>query len=155
MTRKVYAPDTIDTFTRLTIYIIDNLLIKVRLCRKGLKMKSVQINLMLVISLTVSIVCFFLMDLFVEEHDETEPSAGCSIVSKKKIWSDLIISVLVLPKYAWSSSINFIFHKAFTVKLQQNHIHKWRLQKYIRIRHLTLFLWSCGLCRPIGFFWQK
>ena len=83
MTRKVYAPDTIDTFTRLTIYIIDNLLIKVRLCRKGLKMKSVQINLMLVISLTVSIVCFFLMDLFVEEHDETEPSAGCSIVSKK------------------------------------------------------------------------
>ena len=68
-----------------SLYIIDNLLIKVRLCRKGLKMKSVQINLMLVISLTVSIVCFFLMDLFVEEHDETEPSAGCSIVSKKKI----------------------------------------------------------------------
>ena len=67
-----------------SLYIIDNLLIKVRLCRKGLKMKSVQINLMLVIALTVSIVCFFLMDLFVEEHDETEPSAGCSIVSKKK-----------------------------------------------------------------------
>ncbi|KAL5266462.1 hypothetical protein ACHWQZ_G003752 [Mnemiopsis leidyi] len=45
-----------------------------------LKMKSVRINLMLVLANIVSIVCFFLMDLFVVET-ETQANIGCAIIA--------------------------------------------------------------------------
>ena len=42
-------------------------------------MKSTQVNLMLVVALILSIICFFLMDLFVAEADR-EPSTPCLAV---------------------------------------------------------------------------
>ena len=49
--------------------------------RKSLKMKSTQVNLMLVLSLIISIVCFYLMDLFVAAEENAKPSIPCSVVS--------------------------------------------------------------------------
>ena len=46
-----------------------------------MKMKSTQVNLMLVLSLIFSIICFLLMDSFVSADENDEPSTSCVIVS--------------------------------------------------------------------------
>ncbi|XP_063685965.1 uncharacterized protein LOC134819758 [Bolinopsis microptera] len=72
--------------------------------KKSLKMKSVRVNLMLIIALIFSIVCFFLMDLFVETEDDIEPSIPCSIIA-------------FLLNYFWLCQLSWMIVEAATMYL--------------------------------------
>ena len=58
---------------------ISRLLI-VSMHRKNLKTRPTQVNLMLILALILSIVCFFLMDFFVSAEEDAAPSVPCSVV---------------------------------------------------------------------------
>ncbi|KAL5248166.1 hypothetical protein ACHWQZ_G017369 [Mnemiopsis leidyi] len=49
--------------------------------KKQRKVEHVQVNMMLTFSLSLSIVCFFLMDLFVSSDSESEASTPCLIIA--------------------------------------------------------------------------
>ena len=46
-----------------------------------MRKKKVQANLMFVLALTISIICFFLMDSFVAAEGNAKPNISCSVVS--------------------------------------------------------------------------
>ena len=49
-----------------------------------MKMRSIKINLMLSISLLISIILFFMMDMFVSEDENATPSLPCVVVRRYK-----------------------------------------------------------------------
>ena len=63
-------------------YIIQYLIIMVNLVfREIMKLLPTKVNLMLVLALIFSIICFFLMDFFVSEEETVDTHISCSIVS--------------------------------------------------------------------------
>ena len=76
-----------------------------------MKRKSIKINLMLSISLLISIILFFMMDMFVSEDENAAPSLPCVVVRRHKTFPSPMVGVIVLFVYWGQCKPNGLFRK--------------------------------------------
>ncbi|KAL5253244.1 hypothetical protein ACHWQZ_G013126 [Mnemiopsis leidyi] len=107
--------------------------------KKSLKMRPTQINVMLVLALTLSIICFFLMDFFVAADEDAAPSISCSVVA-------------FLLNYFWLCQLTWMILEAVTMYIALVQVFGTYISK--AFLKFSLIGWSAPLVFPIiGIAW--